>query len=160
MPKSVNEVTIIGNLGKDAETKFTQSGTSVANFSVATSRSWKDKQSGEWKEQTEWHRIVLWQAEKLAPFLLKGKQVYIKGHLQTRSYDDKEGRKVYTTEIVADDVMLLGGRDGDKSDRTDQPVSMPRSAKPAEPPHAYAQPQGGAISDDDVPFMRYEVPCL
>ncbi len=143
--RSVNKVILIGHLGKDAETKFTGNGASVTNFSVATSRKWKDKQSGEMREETEWSRIVLWRSEKLAEYLKKGKPVYIEGHLQTRSYEDKDGRKVYTTEIVADEVILLGG---DK-DRSEQPASMPRSAKPTEMPHAYAGPPADL---DECPF--------
>ena len=98
--RSVNKVILLGHLGKDAETKFTPSGVSVTNFTLATNRRWKDQQSGEWKEETEWHRIVLWRSENVSNYLLKGKQVYIEGRLQTRSYEDKEGRKVYTTEVV------------------------------------------------------------
>jgi single-strand DNA-binding protein len=159
MPRSVNRVTLLGHIGKDADQKFTSSGISVANFSVATSRKWKDKQSGEMKEETEWHRVVLWRNEGIVPYLKKGKPVYIEGHLQTRNYD-KDGTKVYVTEIVADEVILLGGDKSDRSDR--QPASMPRSAKPAEPPHAYAPPDGAGWgpSDDDVPFAPYDVPCV
>src|SRR5581483_11313880 len=108
--RSVNKVTLIGNLGRDAETKFTPSGVSVTRFSVATTRSWKDQQTNEWKEETNWTNVVLWRQENVANYLTKGKQVYVEGRLQTRSYDDKDGKKVYTTEVVADDVILLGGR--------------------------------------------------
>jgi len=108
--RSVNKVILVGNLGRDAETKFTPSGVSVTRFSVATGRRWKDQQSGEWKEETEWHNVSLWRAENLAPYLTKGKQVYVEGRLQTRSYDDKDGQKRYSTEVVADDVILLSNR--------------------------------------------------
>lgn len=111
--RSVNKVILVGNLGKDAETKFTPSGAAVTKFSVATTRSWKDGQSNEWKEETNWTNIVVWRQENLATYLTKGKQVYVEGRLQTRSYDDKDGKKVYTTEVVADDVILLGGRGGE-----------------------------------------------
>src|ERR1022692_2926452 len=84
--KSVNKVTLLGNLGKDAETKFTPSGVARTTFTLATSRRWKDQTSGEWKEETDWHNILLWRAENVATYLLKGKKVYIEGHLQTRSY--------------------------------------------------------------------------
>ena len=108
--RSVNKVFLLGNLGRDAETKFTPSGAAVTKFAVATSRSWKDQQTNEWKEETNWTNVVLWRQENLANYLTKGKQVYVEGRLQTRSYDDKDGKKVYTTEVVADDVILLGSR--------------------------------------------------
>src|SRR6266446_10297158 len=139
--RSVNKVILVGNLGKDAETKFTQGGTAVTKFTIATGRRWKDKQSGEWKEETDWHNIVLWQAENLANYLLKGKQVYVEGRLQTRSYDDKDGKKQYFTEVVAEDVILLGGRTGEAAAGSGEhaagPVSMPRSA-PRQAPAAAA----------------------
>jgi len=161
---SVNKVILVGNLGKDAETKFTPSGTSVTNFNLATTRRWKDQQSGEWKEQTDWHRVKYWRAENVANYLLKGKQVYVEGRLETRSYDDKDGKKVYTTEVVCEHLVLLGSRqEGGGSapgEYNQQPVSMPRSAgrpvavppqvAPSAPPEDPAFNQG--ITDDDVPF--------
>jgi single-strand DNA-binding protein len=108
--RSVNKAILVGHLGRDAETKFTPSGASVTRFSVATSRRWKDQQTNDWKEETNWTNVVLWRAENLANYLTKGKQVYVEGRIQTRSYDDKDGKKVYATEVVADDVILLGGR--------------------------------------------------
>src|ERR1700719_5174831 len=108
--RSVNKVILLGHLGKDAETKFTPSGVARSNFTLATNRRWKDQQSGEWKEETDWHNIVLWRAENLANYLQKGKQVYVEGRLQTRNYEDKEGQKRYVTEVVVDDLILLGGR--------------------------------------------------
>ena len=108
--RSVNKVILLGNLGRDAETKFTTGGAARTTFSIATSRRWKDQQTGECKEETDWHNIVLWRQENVANYLTKGKQVYIEGRIQTRTYDDKDGKKVYTTEVVADDVILLGGR--------------------------------------------------
>ncbi len=108
--RSVNKVILVGHLGRDAETKFTPGGAAVTRFSVATSRRWKDQQSGEWKEETDWSNVTLWRSENLATYLTKGKQVYVEGRLQTRSYDDKDGKKVYATDVVADDVILLGGR--------------------------------------------------
>src|SRR3954471_14812378 len=128
--RSVNKVILVGNLGRDAETKFTPSGASVTRFAVATSRSWKDQQTNEWKEETNWTNVVLWRQENLANYLTKGKQVYVEGRLQTRSYDDKDGKKVYTTEVVADDVLLLGGRgEGAPAFENSQPAS--RSNAPA-----------------------------
>jgi single-strand DNA-binding protein len=161
--RSVNKVTLLGHLGKDAETKFTPSGTAVTNFTLATSRRWKDQQSGEWKEETEWHRVVMWRSENVSSYLLKGKQVYIEGRLQTRSWEDKDGQKRYTTEVVVDDLILLGGR-GDSGggppgeyDQTPRPVSMPRSAPRPQAPAAAPQAPPSeefsqGITDDDVPF--------
>lgn len=164
--RSVNKVILVGHLGKDAETKFTPSGVSVTRFSVATSRRWKDQQSGEWKEETEWTNVSQWRAENFAPYLTKGKQVYVEGRLQTRSYEDKDGQKKYSTEVVADDVILLGGRGegggGAEGGYSQEPrmVSQPRSAAPRPSGMgggAAASPSGGSpfdagINDDDVPF--------
>src|SRR6201996_5522726 len=163
--RSVNKVILIGHLGRDAETKFTPGGAAVTRFSVATNRRWKDKDSGEWKEETDWSNIVLWRSENLANYLTKGTQVYVEGRLQTRSYEDKDGKKVYATEVVADDVILLSGGGGGRSggdEYSQQPVSQPRgasrtsqygSAPSSAPSHA---PQddtyGQGITDDDVPF--------
>jgi single-strand DNA-binding protein len=133
--RSVNKVILIGHLGRDAETKFTPGGAAVTKFSVATNRRWKDKESGEWKEETDWSNVTLWRSENLANYLTKGKQVYVEGRLQTRSYEDKDGKKVYATDVVADDVILLsdrggqGGSGGGRSDEySQQPVSQPRGA--------------------------------
>lgn len=157
--RSVNKVILLGHLGKDAETKFTPSGVARSTFTIATNRRWKDQQSGEWKEETDWHNVVMWRSENLANYLLKGKQVYIEGRLQSRSYEDKEGQKKYVTEVVADDLILLGGR-GDSggvpasSGDFDRPVSMPRSARPqpAAPAAAPADDFNQGVTDDDVPF--------
>jgi single-strand DNA-binding protein len=154
--RSVNKVILIGHLGRDAETAFTASQTAVTKFSVATNRRWKDQQSGEWKEETNWTNVVLWRSENLSQYLTKGKQVYVEGRIQTRSYDDKDGKKVYTTEVVADDVILLGGRGegGGGSEEFSQEASAPRSMprpRPAAAP-SHAAPVSGGIDDDDVPF--------
>jgi single-strand DNA-binding protein len=155
--RSVNKVILLGHLGKDAETKFTASGTAVSNFTLATNRRWKDQQTGEWKEETDWHRCVLWRSENVSNYLLKGKQIYVEGRLQTRSYDDKDNQKRYVTEVVCDELILLGSSrsegQGDFAPPQSQPVSMPRSARPQQapapgPPEEFNQ----AISDDDVPF--------
>ena len=161
MPKSVNKVILLGNLGKDAETKFTPGGISVSKFSLATSRRTKDQQSGEWKDITDWHNIAVWRTESVANFLLKGKQIYLEGRLETRSYEDKEGQKKYFTEVVCNsqDLVLLGG--GGRSDSGhdsggdyDRPVSMPRSAPRPQAPSSSAPPDdfSQGITDDDVPF--------
>ncbi|HEV8042910.1 MAG TPA: single-stranded DNA-binding protein [Bryobacteraceae bacterium] len=153
--RSVNKVILIGHLGRDAETKFTPSGVAVTKFSVATNRRWKDQQTGEWKDETDWANVVLWRQENLANYLTKGKQIYVEGRLQTRSWDDKDGKKQYMTEVVADEVILLGGRGGDGGQEAGpQPVSMPRSAprsQPAAQPSDEMGPDQG-ITDDDVPF--------
>ena len=158
--RSVNKVILVGHLGRDAETKFTPGGAAVTSFSVATSRRWKDQQSGEWKEETDWHNVILWRSENLANYLLKGKQVYVEGRISNRSYDDKDGNKRYITEVVADEVILLGGRGdsggGGAPEEFGQPVSMPRSAQRSPQPMRQAPPQESnfdpGITDDDVPF--------
>jgi single-strand DNA-binding protein len=165
--RSVNKVILIGNLGRDAETKFTPSGASVTRFAVATTRSWKDQQSNEWKEETNWTNVILWRQENLANYLTKGKQIYVEGRIQTRSYDDKDGKKVYTTEVVADEVILLGGRSesgsggyeggaGQGMARTGAP-NRGRGAAGAGGAAGHGtgdeDPFGGmGVSDDDVPF--------
>jgi len=150
--RSVNKVILVGHLGRDAETRFTPAGVAVTSFSVATNRRWKDQQTGEWKEETDWSNVVLWRQENLANYLTKGKQVFVEGRLQTRSYDDKDGKKQYRTEVVADDVILLGGRGGEGMDAAaaPQPVSMPRGAQRG--PRPVGEPEDQGITDDDVPF--------
>jgi single-strand DNA-binding protein len=162
--KSVNKVILLGNLGKDAETKFTTSGISVSKFSLATGRRNKDSQSGEWKDITDWHNIVVWRTEHVANFLLKGKQIYLEGRLETRSYEDKEGQKKYFTEVIcnAQDLVLLGGGAGGGRESysegggeySQEPVSMPRSAQRQQPPAPARQHDdfNQGITDDDVPF--------
>jgi len=155
--RSVNKVILLGNLGKDAETKYTQSGTAVSNFTLATNRRWKDQQTGEWKEETEWHRCVLWRSENRANYLTKGTNVYIEGRLQTRSWDDKDGQKRYTTEVVCEELILLGGRgesSGAPSGEGDRVVSMPRAGNRSQsaPPPAPPDDMNQGITDDDVPF--------
>ncbi|NQZ96589.1 MAG: single-stranded DNA-binding protein, partial [Myxococcales bacterium] len=111
---SVNKVILIGNLGKDPELRYTQSGQAVANFNIATTERFGGRDGGEMQERTEWHRIVTWgkTAENCAQYLSKGRSVYIEGRLQTRDWEDKEGNKRYTTEITALRVQFLGGREG------------------------------------------------
>jgi single-strand DNA-binding protein len=162
--RSVNKAILLGHLGRDSETKFTPSGVAKTTFSVATNRRWKDQQTGEWKEETDWVNVVLWRNEKLGEYLTRGKQVYVEGRIQTRSYDDKDGKKQYYTEVVADEVILLGGRGGEAGGGAPMPddehapmASMPRSAqrsKPAATPSGPASepPLSGGIGDDDVPF--------
>ena len=151
--RSVNKVILVGHLGKDAETKFTPQGVPVSKFTVATNRRWKDQQTGEWKEETEWHNVTLWRAENLANYLTKGKQVFVEGRLQTRQYDDKDGNKRYFTDIVAEDVILLGcrGEPAPEGGGYGQPVSVPRPAPRSTQQGSTDIPDTG-ISDDDVPF--------
>src|SRR3984957_20069247 len=151
--RSVNKVILVGHLGRDAETAYTASQIPVTKFSVATSRRWKDQQSGEWKEETIWSDVVLWRNENVAPYLTKGKQVYVEGRLQTRSYDDKDGKKVWRTEVVADDVILLGGRgEGGPPDEGFSQQEGMRSAPRPRPAVAPSGPPSGGVTDDDVPF--------
>ena len=111
---SVNRVTLIGNLGRDPETRYSPDGAAITNVTIATSRQWKDKTSGERKEETEWHRVVFYGrlAEIAGEYLKKGRPVYVEGRLKTRKWQDKEGVDRYTTEIVAEEMQLLGSRDG------------------------------------------------
>ena len=155
MARSVNKVILVGNLGRDAETKFTQSGKAVTRFSLATSRPVKNPRTNEWEEETNWSNVVIWEQEKLAEFLTKGKQVYIDGRLQTRNYNDKEGHKTYVTEIIANEVVLLGGKADLLSDAAEpqQSVSHERPAtRPQAQPSESEQFAHAGVTDDDVPF--------
>lgn len=151
--RSLNKVMLIGHLGKDGETRHTQGGVPVTNFSLATSWRTKDQQTGEWREETDWHDIVLWRSENVAPYLQKGKQVFIEGRLQTRSWEDQNGNKRYKTEVVAENLILLSNRGGDTGspppeDHTSQ--QEPRSEAPASEGADQIGNQG--VTDDDVPF--------
>jgi single-strand DNA-binding protein len=153
--KSVNKVILVGNLGKDPEVKYTPSGVPVAKLTLATNERYKDK-SGEWKDRTEWHNVVLWQrlAEIAGEYLKKGGKVYIEGRLQTRSWDDKQtNQKRYMTEVVASDLVLLGGRgegagDFAGSSRAAAAAGNNFDQREPEPAAAGSTP----ISDDDIPF--------
>jgi len=152
MPKSVNKVILIGNLGKDPEVKFTPGGTAVAKFSLATNERYKDK-AGEWQDRTEWHNIVAWQrlAEIVGEYVKKGNKLYVEGRLQTSSWDDKEsGQKKYKTEIIAQDVVLLGGR-GEAADPDAAPRSRGASAGAQRAPEPEAA-DASQITDEDIPF--------
>lgn len=145
---SLNKVTLIGNLGGDPEKRFTPGGQPVATFNIATTERWKDKTNGQPQERTEWHRIVVWgqQAENCAQYLAKGRQVYIEGRLQTRQWEDKEGHKRSTTEVVAQRVLFLGTTGGDR--RAAAP-SEPAEVESAEPAPGFDPAVGGS---GDVPF--------
>jgi single-strand DNA-binding protein len=114
MARGVNKVIIVGNLGQDPETRYMPSGSAVTNFTVATNESWKDKQTGEQRDRTEWHRVAMFNrlAEIAAEYLRKGSQVYIEGKLRTRKWQGQDGNDRYTTEIIADEMQMLGGRGG------------------------------------------------
>lgn len=157
---SVNKAILVGNLGRDAELKFTGNGFAIARFSIATTDRRKDSKTGDWVEKTEWHRIVLLgkQAESLQDYLKKGKQVYVEGRIETRSWDDKDGQKRYTTEIVADRIQLLGsggGRGGSRSE-DDYDYGGGGGATPSSSGSAGAgggfDPMAGGEADDDIPF--------
>lgn len=162
MPKSVNKVILIGNLGKDPEIKYTPSGTPVAKFSLATNERYKDK-SGEFQERTEWHNIVAWQrlAEIVGEYVKKGSKLYIEGRLQTSSWEDKQsGEKKYRTEIVANDLVLLSGRgEGDSEGRFSRGASASHGStdrsmdqRDQRSQHSDEMSQGAEITDEDIPF--------
>jgi single-strand DNA-binding protein len=152
MARGLNKVILIGNLGADPETRAMPSGTTVANLRVATSESWRDKQSGEQQERTEWHRVALFGrlGEVAAEYLRKGSQVYIEGSLRTRKWQDKQGNERYTTEIVANEMLMLGGRSSGASAAAPEArerLDIPEPAARAEP-----AARGGNDFDDDIPF--------
>ena len=158
---SVNKVILIGNLGKDPEIRYAPSGSAICNITLATSRVSKDKTSGERQEQTEWHRVVMFDrlAEIAGEYLKKGKSVYIEGRLQTRKWTDKEGVEKYSTEIIAQEMTMLGGRDsgGGGSGGDDPGMGAPRSAPAAAPRPAPSKPAAKSATgfddmDDDIPF--------
>jgi len=153
MAGSVNKVILIGHLGKDPEVRYSAGGSAVANITVATNESWRDKASGEKQEKTEWHRVVFFGklAEIASEYLKKGSQVYIEGRLQTRKWQDKEGQDRYTTEIVANNMTMLGSRAGAgmPTDDTDYGDSAPA---PARSRPAASGGGGGGDFDDDIPF--------
>ena len=155
MAKSVNKVILIGNLGKDPEVKYTPSGTPVAKFSLATNERFKDK-AGEWQDRTEWHNIVAWQrlAEIVGEYVKKGQKVYIEGRIQTRSWDDKDGQKKYMTEIIANDLVLLGGRGegGDHEGGGSRGRSASAGSFDQRAPEHEPAPAGAGITDEDIPF--------
>jgi single-strand DNA-binding protein len=149
---TVNKVIIVGNMGRDAEVRYTPGGAAVATLSLATTDVWNDK-AGQRQEKTEWHRVVVWgkQAETLAEYLTKGRQIYVEGRLQTRQWDDKDGNKRYTTEIRSDRIVLLGGRGGGAGEGgggggdygSPRPTSSGGGGPAPGPPE---------LTEDDIPF--------
>jgi len=151
MARGVNKDILVGNLGKDPEVRYMPNGNAVANITLATTESWKDKQSGEQQEKTEWHRIVMFRrlGEIAGEYLKKGSQVYIEGKLQTRKWQDNSGNDRYTTEIVANEMQMLGGRGGGGS------AGFPGDSAPAQAAPAQSAPAPAAAGgdfDDDIPF--------
>ena len=166
---SINKVILVGNLGRDPETRYMPEGGAVTNVSIATTDTWKDKTSGEKKEATEWHRVVFFNrlAEIAGEYLKKGSQVYVEGRLRTRKWQDKEGQEKYTTEIVCDTMQMLGGRQGmgggtgeaggrgsDRGADRGEPIESRGGPAPEGRPAASAKKPAGKFDDmeDDIPF--------
>ena len=145
MARGINKVILVGNVGKDPETRYMPNGKAVTNFSIATSDGWTDKQTGDKQERTEWHNVVLFEklAEIASQYLRKGSQVYIEGSLRTRKWQDKEGKDRYTTEIVGREMQMLGGRSGSAGGGGSSESSAPASSAP---------PADDGGFDDDIPF--------
>ena len=161
---SVNKVILVGNLGRDPETRYAPSGSAICNVRIATTRNWKDKASGEKREETEWHSVVFYDrlAEIAGEYLKKGRSVYVEGRLKTRKWQDKEGQDRYTTEIIATEMVLLGSRDGggasDDGGYSREPAASGAPSRgPARPGAGAAAPGAGEPPniggmDDDIPF--------
>lgn len=166
---SLNKVLLIGNCGKDPEVRYAPSGDAIANITLATTETWKDKQSGERREQTEWHRVVFFGrlAEIVGQYVKKGSQLYVEGRLQTRKWQDKDGQDRYTTEIRADEMKMLGGRnsgqEGDQAPQQRQQQSAPQQRQQQSAPQQRQQPVhaggGGGFGDfdDDIPFAAMQM---
>ena len=162
MARGINKVILVGNLGKDPEVRYMPSGGAVANLTIATSETWKDKQSGQNQERTEWHRVVMFNrlGEIAGEYLKKGSQVYIEGKLQTRKWQGQDGQDRYTTEIVANEMQMLGGRSGGASDFGGAPAGgqqyQPQQQAPAQQQPQQAPQQNNNTGfddfDDDIPF--------
>ena len=156
---SINKVIIVGNLGRDPETRYMPSGDAMTNIAVATTDKWKDKTSGEQKEATEWHRVAFFGklAEIAGQYLKKGSQVYVEGRLRTRKWTDKDGVEKYTTEIIAETMQMLGSRQGSGSAPMDDGYGASAPAPPRQPAGAATRPASRPASnfsdmDDDIPF--------
>jgi len=156
MARGVNKVILVGNLGADPETRYTASGAAITNINIATSESWKDKQTGENQERTEWHRVVFFNrlAEIAGEYLRKGSQVYVEGSLRTRKWQGQDGQDRYTTEIVANEMQMLGSRGGEASARPagggfrdNKPTPSSQSSDRSSPPE-----MDDNFAEDDIPF--------
>ena len=150
MARGINKVILVGTLGADPDTRYTPSNAAVTNLSLATNESWKDKQSGDQKEKTEWHRIVMFNrlAEIASEYLRKGSQIYIEGKIQTRKWEDKEGKDRWTTEIVANEMQMLGGRSSGGNSGGASGSEFASSGSSASAPSSDASDD----FDDDIPF--------
>ena len=150
---SVNKVILVGNLGRDAELRYTPGGAAVATINMATTEVWNDKQGAK-QEKTEWHRVIFWGkvAESLTEYLTKGKQVYIEGRLQTRQWDDKDGNKRYTTEIRGDKIVLLGGGGGQRGGGMSRGGGEESMGGAQAPSHGGSDVPDTPLTDDDIPF--------
>lgn len=154
MARGINKVILIGNLGNDPDVRYTAGGAAVANVSIATSESWKDKTTGEQQDRTEWHRVVFFGrlAEIVSEYLRKGSQVYVEGRLQTRKWQDKEGHDRYTTEIVANEMQMLGSRGSGAGSDNYTPSSNESAPQAADAPGPAPGAGPGDNFDDDIPF--------
>ena len=156
MARGVNKVILVGNLGNDPETKYMPSGDAVTNLSVATSESWKDKKTGEQKDRTEWHRVAMFGrlAEIAAEYLRKGSQVYIEGKIRTRKWQDQQGNDRYSTEVIANEMQMLGGRSGGGAPAMGGGSGGPPPGPPAQDGGGSGGAPGGGSGDfdDDIPF--------
>ena len=157
MARGVNKVILVGNLGNDPDVKYTADGRAIANISIATTESWKDKNTGEQNDKTEWHRVVFFNrlAEIVSEYLKKGSQVYVEGKLQTRKWQDQSGQDGYTTEIVANEMQMLGGRSGGTADFGGAPAGGGQQQRQAAPQQQAAPAAAAPMMDDlddDIPF--------
>ena len=163
MARGINKVILVGNLGADPETRYTASGSAITNIRIATSESWRDKQSGEQQERTEWHRVVFFNrlAEIAGEYLRKGRQVYVEGSLRTRKWQDQSGQDRYSTEVVGNEMQMLGGRDGGGggggsdggSDSYNQPEQSGGFREQKKPSQKVADaPADDGFAEDDIPF--------
>lgn len=153
MARGLNKVMLIGNLGGDPEIRHTNSGMAVATFSLATAESWKDRDTGESKDRTEWHRIVFFGrvAEVVEQYLKKGAQIYVEGRIQTRKWQDRDGNDRYTTEIVGSDMQMLGSKRNDFTENNDLKESIEEPIKPMNETTA-EDASSGKFIEDDIPF--------
>jgi single-strand DNA-binding protein len=151
---SINKVILIGNLGRDPEVRYTPNGAAICNVTIATSRNWKDKNSGERMEETEWHRVVFYDrlAEIAGEYLKKGRSVYVEGRLKTRKWQDKDGVEKYTTEIIADQMQMLGGREGGGEEGGGGSARPATRAPAVSKPAPQKSSTGFDDMDDDIPF--------
>jgi single-strand DNA-binding protein len=157
MSRGINKVIVVGNLGADPETRYTASGTAITSLRIATSEEWTDKQSGEKQSRTEWHRVKLFGklAEIAGEYLKKGRQVYIEGSLRTDKYTDKDGVERYSTDIIANEMQMLGGNQGEggQSQRPQRQDCQPRQSPTRDA--SFADAPAGGFDDDDIPFSPF-----